>query len=56
MKKKYIKPVTQVVKIQHTSIICTSVNSLGSNANMNYGGGGNGPARSRSFGGWDDEE
>ena len=58
-KQAYQKPALRVVKIQQTSIICTSnsVSSVNSNADLNYGGGGSGPARARSHGGidWDDE-
>jgi len=58
-KKAYQKPALQAVKIQQTSIICTSnsVSSVNSNADLNYGGSGSGPARARSHSGidWDDE-
>ena len=57
MKKKYMKPTMMVVTLQQQSIICTSdVTSVSSNAGLNYGGGGSGPARARSHGGidWDD--
>ena len=57
MKKKYMKPTMMVVTLQQQSIICASdVTSVSGNADLNYGGGGSGTARSRSHGGsdWDD--
>ena len=58
MKKKYMKPTMMVVTLQQQSIICASdVTSVTGNADLDYGGGGSGPARARSYGGidWDDE-
>ena len=53
MKKNYSKPSMKVIKIQHSGIICQSV--TGTEGPFGYGGGGSGPARARSFGGWDDD-
>lgn len=54
MKKTYLQPIMMVVRLQQQSIICSSpVGNVDSNVDMNYGGGGNGPARARSFD-WDD--
>jgi len=51
-KKVYQEPTTKVVKLQHKSHILTaSVNRVGGNADLDYGGGGNGEARSRGI--WD---
>ena len=50
-KKVYQQPTTKVVGIKTARIICTSVNNVSSNANLDYGGGGNGGARSRGI--WD---
>ena len=59
MKKKYMKPTMMVVTLQQQRIICTSndVSRVSSNVGIDYGGGGSGPARARSYGGidWDDE-
>jgi len=58
MKKKYMKPTMMVVKLQQQSIICSSpVSDVNGNADLDFGGGGSGPARARSYGGidWDDE-
>ena len=48
-----------VVTLQQQSIICLSsdMNRVNSNADLDYGGGGSGPARARSYGGtdWDNE-
>lgn len=52
MKKDYQKPAMRIERIEHLQIICTSIES---NAGFRSGGGGSGPARARSFGGWDDE-
>ena len=45
-----------VVKLQHHSMICVSVNSVDGNANLRYGGGASVDANSRRGGDWDDEE
>ena len=59
MKKTYLQPTMMVVRLLQQSIICTSnsVSSVNSNADMDYGGGGSGPARVRQHSGidWDDE-
>ena len=58
MKKTYLQPTMMVVRLQQQSIICASpVNRVSSNVDMDYGGGGNDPARARQHSGndWDDE-
>ena len=58
MKKTYLKPTIMVVTLQQHRIICTSnVSSVNSNAGIDYGGSGSGPARARQHSGivWDDE-
>ena len=58
MKKTYQQPTMMVVKLQQQGIICTSgVRSVSGNADIDYGGGGSGPARARQHNGidWDDE-
>lgn len=49
MKKTYQQPTMTVVKLQQQGIICTSneVNSVSNNADIDYGGGGSGPACAR---------
>lgn len=54
-KKEYMKPALRIVRIEHQGIICTSVTNV-AGGTLNYGGGGSGPSRSRSFDDWDDEE
>ena len=47
-----------VVRLQQQSIICSSpVNRVSGNADLDYGGGGSGPARARQHSGidWDDD-
>ncbi len=57
MKKNYIRPTMQVVIMQATNLICESLKSVGGNAGFNSKvSGGSGPARSRGFGDWDDDE
>ena len=59
MKKNYCKPTMNVVKIQHTQMLCDSITGVeGGDTGIGYGGGGSGPARARSYGGidWDDWE
>lgn len=49
MKKAYMKPEQRVVVLQHkTQILQTSMTGLSNNVGLNYGGGGNGPARARA--------
>ena len=59
MKKTYLQPTMMVVRLQQQSIICTSndVSRVNSNAGIDYGGGGTGPARARQNNGtdWDNE-
>lgn len=55
-KKAYQQPTMNVVKLQHHSMICVSVNSVDGNANLRYGGGASVDANSRRGGDWDDEE
>jgi len=55
MKKTYMKPAIMVVRVQQQGIICTSgvVNSISSNVDLDYGGGGSGPAHAPRYGGFD---
>lgn len=60
MKTVYQKPTMNVVQIQHQSHILAgsagSVKSLNSgDTGITYGGGGSGPAHSRSNDDWDDD-
>ena len=59
MKKTYLKPTIEVDTLQEQDFICTSndVSSVSDNADIDYGGGGSGPARARGNGAtdWDDE-
>ena len=58
MKKTYLQPTMMVVRLQQQGIICASpVSNVDSNADLNFGGGGSGPARARQHSGidWDDE-
>ena len=56
MKKNYCKPTMNVVKIQHSQMLCGSITGVeGGDTRIGYSGGSSGPARSRSFD-WDDWE
>ena len=60
MKKTYMVPGMAVVKLQHQSIICSSIHGMSSNLSgddaINYGGGGSGEVRTKeSSGVWDEE-
>ena len=55
-KKAYQQPTMNVVRIQHHSMICVSVNSVDGNGNLRYGGGAAVEANSRGNSGWDDDE
>ena len=56
MKKNYMKPAMQVMAIRATSICQSSVKNISTNADLNFGRGGNGYARAKERGGWDDED
>ena len=56
MKKNYCKPAMNVVKIQHSQMLCGSITGVnGGDTGITGGGPGSGPARARSFD-WDDWE
>jgi hypothetical protein len=56
-KKAYMQPVLNVEKVEiRTNILYPSVTGINSNAGLRLGGGGNGPARSRSHNDWFDDE
>ena len=58
MKKNYVMPQMKVVKInQRINIMAgtTQVNSVGGNADFEWGGGGRGEGRSRDYDDWDEE-
>ncbi|MCR4921839.1 MAG: hypothetical protein K5945_09085 [Bacteroidaceae bacterium] len=63
MKKTYQQPSLQVVKIQHTQLLCTSdpVQSVSGNSGLTGAGangeiiGGSGPSRVRGRSVWDEE-
>ena len=57
-KKQYCIPSVKTHHIGVAHIVCASgdgVTKIGGNADINYGGGGSGPAQGRDTGGWDDE-
>ena len=54
-KKVYMTPAVQVLHIEESSISCASVNTVESDANMNYRGGSSGAARTRQQGIWGDD-
>ena len=54
-KKSYMEPAIRVMKVQMVKMIADSVNTVGGNAGLRYGGGDNGAALSRD-GGWDEED
>ena len=60
MKKTYSTPTIEVITLQQHGIICTSnsVSRVSGNADLNYYGGGTGPARVRYHNPveWDDWE
>lgn len=51
MKKSYLEPETTIVKMRHALLVGSEVNSIGGNADLRNGGGGNGESRSRGI--WD---
>lgn len=57
-KKMYQQPTQQIVNVEQTEMLCSSLNNVGGNAGIKYGGAApaNSAARSRDGGGWDDFE
>ena len=55
MKRIYQKPFIINIHIQTTPLLTNSVTDVDGNGDMKYGGGGNGPARSREISDWDEE-
>ena len=58
MKKDYMNPPMNVVKIRQAQMLCSSpvVNNVDSgDTGIRFGGGGNGSDRSRGSDDWDDE-
>ena len=56
-KKDYTKPTMNVVVIlQQTQLLQNSVNGLGGNTNLQYGGGGHGAAQSRGNDVWGEDD
>ena len=51
MKKSYLEPETTIVKMRHALLSGSEARSIGGNADLRNGGGGNGEARSRGI--WD---
>lgn len=57
MRRNYQKPVMNEVKIQQTSMICSTTTSVNSNAGLTYGGAGSVDARAKSRNAdWDEWE
>ena len=57
MNKKYQKPTMKVEHIQHQyHLLGGSIKEVTGNVGLDYGGDGNGPARSRHSDVWDDCE
>ena len=55
MKKNYQQPSTKVVNVKAASMLSTSVNGIGGNTTLRYGGGNSGVARAREYNGWGDD-
>jgi len=55
MKKTYLQPTMNVVKIQHSQMLCGSITDV-KGGDIGYGGGGSRPARVKSNTvDWDDD-
>ena len=54
-KQMYQKPTMNVVKIQHSQMLCGSITGV-KGGDIGYGGGSSGPARGRESSGWFDDE
>jgi len=55
-KKAYQQPRLHTVNIEQQPLLQDSITSVGGNAGLNSISAGSGPARSRSYSDWDDEE
>lgn len=58
MNRKYVKPEIKLTTVQQEGFFCTStgVQTIQNNADVEYGGGGSGPVRSRGTSVWDDDQ
>lgn len=56
MKKNYQSPATMTVNVEMANLMQGTMTSMNSNVELNYRGGGSGPARGREGGSWDDDE
>ena len=60
MKKHYCTPFIKALDLGVATIVCNSgdevTNINSGDTDIEYAGGGNGPARARSYNLWDDEE
>ena len=57
VKKIYQRPEMNVVRVHHALMLCTSLNSVAGNADMNYGGGSSSEAarvKQNDYSVWDD--
>jgi hypothetical protein len=54
MKKEYIKPQVEVVRVNVCQPLADSINKVQTTVGIEYGGGGNGGGRSRGSDDWDD--
>ena len=56
MKKEYMKPQVEVVRVKTCLPLADSLYGLSSNVDLEYGGGGSSSGRSRDYDDWDEEE
>ena len=55
MKKNYVKPQVEVVRVKTCLLLADSIKTVSNSVGLEYGGGGSGSARSRDYDDWEDE-
>ena len=56
MKKNYVKPQVEVVRVKTCLPLADSLHGLSNTVGLDYGGGGSGTGRSRDYDDWDEDE
>ena len=56
MKKNYMKPQVEVVRVKTCLPLADSIKTVSNSVGLGYGGGGSGTGRSRDYDDWDEDE
>jgi hypothetical protein len=56
MKKEYMKPQVEVVRVKTCLPLADSIKTVSNTVGLEYGGGGSSSGRSRDYDDWDEDE